>query len=189
MLKSVIQKKNVNRLLRFKPLPLSETIFSYAKRYAVPQPEFHQLDFIAGSIRAAIATAENRHSLPFRKEFFSEPDHHGSLAGPSNGKVPNTNDRPLQTSLLEPSLLVHPDAHSHGTAIEKGEWPKESAQKRVNVHCPAPFKRTAIFSSARLVAPRLLSTRFRAFSLISFMRCGLRNNSIHATPTSSGLST
>src|SRR5690242_14717099 len=189
MLKAIVEEKNINRLLRLKPLAFSKTIFPHAKCHAPLQPKFHQLDFIARSIRAAITSAENRNPLPFRKKLLCEPDHHWSLARAPNGEIPDTNDCAFQAFLFEPSFLVHPNTRSSRGAINQRKWPKESAQNRVKVHRPAPFKWTAIFASARLVAPRLLSTRFRAFSLISFMRCGLRNSSIHATPTSSGLST
>src|SRR5213082_2639076 len=137
----------------------------------------------------SITSAENRNALPFRKKLFREQDHHGSLAGASHGEIPNANDCAFQALLLKPAFLVQQDTQPYSASIEQGKWPKENAQKRVNVHRPAPFKCMAIFSSARPVAPRLPSTRLRALSLISFMRCGLRSNAIHAKPTSSGLST
>jgi len=52
MLKTVIQKKYIDKLLRFEPVALGEAVFAHAKRDAALQSEFHQLDFVACAIRA-----------------------------------------------------------------------------------------------------------------------------------------
>src|SRR5690242_21333227 len=112
MLKAIVEEKNINRLLRLKPLTFSKTIFAHAKCHAPLQPKFHQLDFVARSICAAITAAENRNPLPFRKKLFCEPDHHRSLARAPNGEIPDAYDCAFQALPFVPSFLVHPDRKS-----------------------------------------------------------------------------
>src|SRR5260370_26924024 len=92
MLKTIIQKKNVEGLLCFEPLALGKAVFADTKGDAALQTEFHQLDFVAGPIGAAVTAAQNLYALPFREELLSEPDHHGRLAGAADGKIAHADD-------------------------------------------------------------------------------------------------
>jgi hypothetical protein len=108
MLEAIIEKKNVNGLLRFEASALDEAILADAKRYAVLKTELHYLNFVAGSVSAAVAAAENRNTLAIGKKLFGKPDHHGSFARTTDGKIANADDRPLQPSLPEQSLGIKP---------------------------------------------------------------------------------
>src|SRR5260370_22022362 len=157
MLKSIVEKKNVDGLLSFDALALGETVFADPESNAALQPKFHQFDFIAGSAGAAIATAENRHALPFGKKLCGEPDHQGSFPGAAHGQIANADNCGLQALLLEPAFLVHPDPRADSSTIKQRERPKKSAQEWVEVHRPAPFRCMAILARALSVAPRLPS--------------------------------
>src|SRR2546426_5250194 len=189
MLKTVIQQKNVDGLLRFESVTLSETVLAHAKRNATLEAGFHQLDFVAGSVCAAIASTQNRNALSFREKLFSEPDHHGRLASSSDGEIAHTDDCSFQPLLLQPTMRVEPSPRANGDAIHQRQRPKKRSQQRPSVHRPPPSRRAAISATARSVAPRESVTNSRSVSPSFFMRSGLRNSSIQATPASSGLST
>src|SRR5260370_31081873 len=104
MLKTVIKKKTVDALSLFEPMAFGEPVFAYSKGNAILKAKSHQLDFIACSFCAAVATAEYRHSLPFREKLFSEPDHHGRLPRASDSKIPNADDRAFQPLLPQPTM-------------------------------------------------------------------------------------
>src|SRR5713101_3164720 len=84
MLKPVIQKKNVNKLLRFDPVAFGEAVFAHPKRDAAPQTKFHQLDLVACAIRASVTAAQNRNTLSISEKFLGEPNHHGRFASTAN---------------------------------------------------------------------------------------------------------
>src|SRR2546428_10038815 len=188
MLKTVIQQKNVDGLLRFESVTLSETVLAHAKRNATLEAGFHQLDFVAGSFCAAIASTQNRNALSFREKLFSEPDHHGRLASSSDGEIAHTDDCSFQPLLLQPTMRVEPSPRANGDAIHQRQRPKKHPQQGGKIHRPAPSRRFAISATARAVAPRESATKWRAVSPIFFMRSGSRNNSIQATPAASLLS-
>src|SRR5882724_11544776 len=177
MLKTVIQKKNVNRLLRFKPAARGEAIFADAERNAALKAAFHQFDFVTCSVCTAVAAAKNRDALPFREKLLSEPDHRGCLAGAADGKIAHADDRSFQPLLLQPAVRVEPNPHADNDTIQHGQRPKKRPQKRRNVHRPTPSRCLAISAATRSVAPRESATNWRAVSLIFFMRSGSRNNS------------
>src|SRR5208282_3044087 len=160
--------------------------------HPVLQAMFHQLDFVARTGRASIASAQNRNALPFREKFLRKPQHHGRLTGATNGQIADANHLASQMPLLQPTLLIKPGSYPNVAAIQNGERPEQNSHQRRKIH---PFSRVGpsrcrlISAMARSVAPRLLSTRFRAVSPICAARSGWRKNSIHATPASSGLST
>ena len=189
MLKTIIQEKNVDGLLRFEPAPLGEAVSANTKRHAILEAKFHQLDFITGSVYAAVATTQYRNLFPFREKLLSEPDYHRRLPRASDGKIPHADDPSFQPLLLQPTVCVKPDAHADAGTIQDRKRPKKRSQQRPSVHRPAPSRRAAISATARSVAPRESVTNWRAVSPIFFMRSGLRNSSIQATPASSGLST
>src|SRR6266853_1278893 len=83
----------------------------------------------------------------------------------------------------------YPNARAASNTIQNRKRPEKHSQRLWSVHHRPPSRHTAISAAARSVAPRELATNWRAASLIFFMRSGLRNNSIQATPSSSGLST
>src|SRR6266403_407106 len=128
-------------------------------------------------------------SLSFREKLLSEPDHHRRLARPSDSKIPHADNFCFQALLLEPTVRVKPNARADSSTIQNRKRPEKHSQRLGSVHHRPPARHTAISVTARSVAPRELATNWRAASLIFFMRSGLRNNSIQATPASSGLST
>ena len=128
MLKTVIQKKNVDGLLRFEPAPLGEAVFANSKCDAALQTELHQLDFVACPIRPSVAATQNRNALPVPQELLREPDNHRRLAGTPNGQIPDTDDRPFQALLFEPPVGIEPNPRANSATIEQREGPQQSPQ-------------------------------------------------------------
>jgi len=143
MLEAIVKEKNVHRMLRFEALTLGKTILPNAKGNAPLKPKFHQLNFVASALFAAIATAKNRHALPVRKEFLCQPDDHWSLARTADCQITNADHRRLQPFLLEPAGLVQPNAHTHTPAIRHAKWPEQI------LHEFRQFHRAALQRNAR----------------------------------------
>src|SRR5229473_3878207 len=188
MLKAIVEKKDIDTI-GFKASSFRQTILAHAEQHSPAKASFHQLNFVARSARAAIAAAKNSDRLSFGQKFVREPNHHGSLARAPNRHVPHADDNPFQPFLFEPAIHVHPRAKARDRSVYQRKRPEHNSQRARHVHRAAPPKCLAICASARCVAPRLLSTSAFAFSPILRWRSGSRNNSIHATPASSGLST
>jgi hypothetical protein len=100
MLETVIQKKNVDGLLRFEPTAFDEAVFADSEGNATLEAKLHQLDFVTRAICPVVTAAENGNAFSIGEEFLSEPNYHGSLAGTADCQVANANDRCLQTSPL-----------------------------------------------------------------------------------------
>src|SRR5690242_18186176 len=100
MLKSVVQEKNVDRLLRLDSMAFSITIFADSERDPALETMLHHLDFVTRAARTTVATAENRHALAFLEEFFGEPQHHWRLSGAPHSQIANANHLAAQTLLL-----------------------------------------------------------------------------------------
>jgi hypothetical protein len=128
MLKTVIQKKNVDGLLRFEPVTLGEAVFAHAKRDAALQTEFHQLDFVACAVRASVTAAQNRNTLSISEKFLGEPNHHGCFARAANGQIPDADDSRFEAFLLEPSVGIQPNTRANSDTIEQRERPQQSPQ-------------------------------------------------------------
>src|SRR5438876_5649637 len=125
MLKTIIQNKNVNGLLRFEAMAFGKAVLANTERNTALKSELHQLNFVAGPICTAVATAQNRHTLPFRKRFLSEPDDHGRLAGAADGKIAHADDRSFQPPLSQPTLRVEPSPHAHDSTIRHRQRPEQ----------------------------------------------------------------
>src|SRR5205823_13579398 len=121
--------KNVNGLLRFEAMAFGKAVLANTERNTALKSELHQLNFVAGSVCAAVATTQNRHTLPFRKKFLSEPDNHGRLAGPADSKIANADDRSFQPLLPQPALRVEPSPHAHDSAVHHRQWPEQRPHK------------------------------------------------------------
>src|SRR6267142_73094 len=101
MLKTIVEKKYVDGLLRLDALAFREAILADSKGGAALEAELHQLDLVAGSVCATVATAEDGDALPFRKKLFGKPDHHRRFAGAANREISDAHYRSLQAFLLE----------------------------------------------------------------------------------------
>src|SRR5438552_876048 len=130
MLKTIIQNKNVNRLLRFEAMAFGKAVLAHAKTHAVREAELHQFNFVAASVYAPVAAAQNRHTLPFRKKFLSEPDDHWRLAGAADGKIAHADDRSFQPPLSQPTLRVEPSPHAHDSTIRHRQRPEQRTHER-----------------------------------------------------------
>src|SRR5216684_2859126 len=164
MLKPIVQKENVNRLLRFEQVSLGKAVFANTKQDAILEAKFHQLDFVTSSVYAAVATAEYRNSLPFREKLLSEPDNHRRFPCASDCKIPHADDLCFQSFLLQPTVRVEPNAQADSSTIQSRKWPEKRSQRLRSVHHPPPSRRPAISATARSVAPREPATNWRAVS-------------------------
>ena len=188
MLKSVIQKIDINAG-GFEPPALALTIRADAKLDAVPEGA-------VSSIQFRHWCRPNRDSLGSKsRRVFLRPSTSrqakctiGVLPVPPTVIFPTLITGRLQPLLLE-QALVQPFAQSRCRSVNQRDWPQGDGERPRNVHRAAPSRYFAISARARAVAPRLSSTRRFAVSPIWRFRSGSRNNSIHATPASSGLST
>jgi hypothetical protein len=119
MLKTVIQKKNVDGPPRLEPVALGETVFAHAKRDAALQSEFHQFDFVASATHSSVAAAQDRNTLAISEKFLGEPNHHGRFAGAANRQIPDADDNPIQAFLLEPSVGIKPNTRADSDTIQQ----------------------------------------------------------------------
>src|SRR5229473_3195814 len=128
MLKTVIQEKNVDGLLRFNPAALSEAVFARPKADAALQTEFHQLDFVARAICSPVAAAQNSDALLISEKFLREPNHHGCFASAANRQISDADHGCIQPFLLEPAVRIKPNARADPRAVKHGERPEQFPQ-------------------------------------------------------------
>src|SRR5205814_7636927 len=102
-----------------------KAVLANAERNTALKAELHQFNFVAGPICTAVATAQNRHALSFRKKLLSEPDHHGRFAGAPDGKIAHADDRSFQPPLSQPTLRVEPSPYAHDSTIRHRQRPEQ----------------------------------------------------------------
>src|SRR5437660_12752628 len=113
-------------------MAFDKAVLANAERNTALKAELHQFNFVAGPVCTAVATAQNRHALSFRKKLLSEPDHHGRFAGAPDGKIANADDRSFQPLLPQPALRVEPSPHAHDSAVHHRQWPEQRPHKWSN---------------------------------------------------------
>src|SRR5205814_8455351 len=105
-------------------MAFGKAVLANAERNTALKAELHQFNFVAGPICTAVATAQNRHTLPFRKKFLSEPDDHWRLAGAADGKIAHADDRSFQPPLSQPTLRGRPSPHAHDRPVPHRQLPE-----------------------------------------------------------------
>jgi len=110
MLKTVIQKKNVDGVLRFEAMAFGDSVLADTQLDAAPHRQFHQLDFVASQFAPRCPLLSMATRFPVREKFFGElKSPWVFLPGAANRQIPTLMTVAFRRFCLNPFFGIQPN--------------------------------------------------------------------------------